>query len=522
LENMLSYDETDRNLKTSIKEGVFSSIFTGFTKNFIAPLAIALKASNSTVALFSSVPEIFASIFQLSAITASRKIKSRKKMLVIAAIIQAVIWIPIVIAPFIAAGNIWLLLGLVTLATTLSQFMQPIWNSYMGDLVPVNERGRFFGNRNVIVGMSTFISTVAAGLVLNHYSGFSPLLGFTIIFSVAIAARFGSVYFKARLADLPPAQLGKVQDFSLWQFMSRMTSTNYGLFVIFIALMKFSVYIAAPFFAIFMLRELGFSYLQFTAATGAGLICSFIFMRVWGNLIDARGSRLVLYITGILVVIPPLIYLGASLTLSGTVLFTAIVLAEAFSGMAWAGFDLSAANFIFDSVRPEKRIRCISYYNLFIGVGIFLGTGLGSLIVDHVHLALSGMLIAFIVSAVLRLAVSFAFLPKLKEVRLIEVSLGRTLFHRILDIRPRGGFDVVVIDKGPIIIPRKAQRSTPKPQPKIETKQGSTIDLVKQSVLKYYHRYDKPERPYKSDQKAVQHIMDEMKRGKYPDEFRKK
>lgn len=518
---MLSYDETEKNLKTSVRDGIGSSIFTGFTKSFIAPLAIALQASNAMVALFSSVPELFANLFQLLTITAARRFKSRKWLLVMCTAVQALIWLPIILVPFIAADNLLLLLFLVTLSTTVGQFMQPIWNSYMGDLVPENERGSFFGSRNVIVGIFTFASTLIAGLVLNHYSGMHPFIGYAIIFSIAICARIMSTYFKSRMVDIPMSVV-KTEEFSLWEFLAKMNKTNYGVFVIFVSLMKFSVYIAAPFFTIYMLRDLGFSYWQFTAVTAASLISSFIFMGIWGNQIDRRGSKFVLYITGILVVFIPFIWVGAALSLTGMMLFAAIVAAEFFSGMAWAGYDLSAANFIFDSVRPEKRIRCIAYYNLLIGTGIFIGTAIGSFFVDRLHgmFSISSILIVFVISAALRLIVSLTFLPKLKEVRLIEIPLGHTLFHRILDIRPRGGFDIVVIDKGPK--PRLKPRIISLVKKKDERQVNGTVDLLKKSVDSEVHRHDKALKQDRVDQAAVQHIMDEMKRGKYPDEFKRK
>jgi MFS family permease len=192
--------------------------------------------------------------------------------------------------------------------------------------------------------------------------------------------------------------------------------------------------------------------------------------------------------------------------------------------MAWAGFDLSAANFIFDSVSPEKRIRCIAYYNLLIGIGIFVGTAIGSFIVDRLHgmFSISSILLVFMISSAFRMFVAVLFLPRLKEVRLIEVPLGHTLFHRILDIRPRGGFDIVIIDKGPRPKPTKILSRQLKPVKPAQALHGKgTIDILKGNVDKETHRRDKQDKQYRIDQKKVDTIMDEMKRGKYPKEFKK-
>jgi MFS family permease len=521
---MLSYDETERNLKNSVRDGVFASIFTGFTKSFIAPLAIAMKASNAMVAAFSSVPDLLASLFQLSAITAVNKAKSRRQLIVWCAALQALVWLPIILAPFFA-HNILVILILVSITTVLSQFMQPIWNSLMGDIVPEDQRGRFFGSRNVIVGVFTFTATITAGFVLNHYAKMNPYVGFAIIFSIAVAARIISVYFKTRMSDIP-LQARESEQFSLLEFVRNMSRTNYGMFVIYVSLLKFATYIAAPFFAIYMLKDLGFSYLQFTLITSASLIANFLFMAVWGNMIDKHGSKRVLYIAGMLVPFVPLVWFFAATEWHGTAIFIALFIVEAFSGAAWAGFDLGSASFIFDAVKPENRVRCIAYNNLFIGVAVFLGTSAGSLLVHYYDglLSFSSILLALLISGILRLMISIIFLPKLREVRLIEVPLGHTFFHRILDIKPRGSFEVAIFDRG-----LKVHVEKPKPVVCKKTDHSAcnhgkgTVDILKESVVSGTKtHFPKMESQAKVDKKAVENIVDEIKRGKFPKEFRQK
>jgi MFS family permease len=525
---ILNDDQARKAMSVSVKDGIFASIFTGFTKSFISPLAIAMKASNTMVAAFSSVPDLISNIVQLLTISAVKKLHSRKQIIFYCALLQALVWLPIILVPLIAKNSVLLLLILVSITTTLSQFMQPLWNSLMGDIVPKNERGSFFGSRNVIVGIFTFASTFAAGLVLNHYSGFHPLYGFAIIFFIGLTARSVSIYFKSKLPDMPIAEQHS-EEFSLWQFIKKMEKTNYGLFVTYVCLMKFAVYIAAPFFAVYMLKDLHFSYLQFTIITSASLVANFLFMALWGNLIDRKGSRRVLYITGLLVPIVPVLWAFVAMGFSGGLLFALILAVEIISGIAWAGFDLGQANFIFDAVRPENRIRCIAYFNFLMGVSIFAGTSVGSLLVYHYQNAFSfsSILLVFIISGVLRLIVSLLFLPKLHEVRLIELPLGHTLFHRIIDIKPGSGYEISIIDKGPKVhqvIQKKQPPACIKKDHRGCTHGKGTIDILKENVNETENRKHIPDKKLsqeKIDHNKVEDIVNEMQRGKFPDEFRK-
>ena len=91
-----------------------------------------------------------------------------------------------------------------------------------------------------------------------------------------------------------------------------------------------------------MLKDLGFSYLQFTAVTAAELIASFLTMGLWGRMIDDNGTKNVLYISGLLTPLIPFFWLFSNN-------FYYLLIVEAFSGVAWAGFNLSSSNFIFDA-----------------------------------------------------------------------------------------------------------------------------------------------------------------------------
>src|SRR3989338_4300733 len=132
---------------------------------------------------------------------------------------------------------------------------------------------KFFGLRNRVVGATSFIAALAAGLALNYFSPKNPFLGFTILFATAFFARALSGVFKGMMMN-PEPDLAHEEKFSLFDFVKRMDKTNYGHFVTYIVLFKFATYIASPFFAVFMLKDLGFTYLQFTIIVAAELVAS--------------------------------------------------------------------------------------------------------------------------------------------------------------------------------------------------------------------------------------------------------
>jgi len=437
----MAEDVIKKSLRYSVYDGAAYSVMDGLTSSFITPFAVALKASVNLIAALTYVPQLVGALVQLFAAKLVEISKDRRKILVVSSFIHAILWIPLLLIPYATPGQKYLLIVYVSLQTLVLQLMNPIGNSLLGDIVPKYERGKFFGMRNRVVEITSFIAALIAGFTLEHFSTKNEIIGFTILFVIAFIARILSAIFKLMVHN-PESDLSHEDKFSLVDFVKKMDKTNYGHFVIYISLFKFAVSIASPFFAVYMLKNLGFNYLQFTALTASELIASFIAMGVWGKLIDGKSTKYVLYISGILTPFIPLFWL-----FSGNFYYLLVV--EAFSGLSWAGFNLSSSNFIFDAVKPENRVRCIAYYKFFEGMSIFLGAAFGSFLINVVPawMFLSGIPFVFIVSGALRLAISIIYLPTLNEARLIEMGVGHSFFKRYITIRPSEGFVFEVIGK---------------------------------------------------------------------------
>ncbi|MBI2546439.1 MFS transporter [Candidatus Woesearchaeota archaeon] len=509
-----SYVKVEKSLNTTIKDAMASSVMQGLTQSYIIPFALALKASNTIIGLLASFPELIGAFFQLFEPALLKLIKSRKKIMVAAAFLQAIVWIPILLIPYIANGNTWLLLALITLQAGIGALVVPVWNSILGDLVPSNQRGEFFGKRNRFVGLATFIATFAAGLILNYFQPRNVFVGFTILFSLAIIFRFTSAYFKSRIYE-PPFTPNIKNEFSLLDFTRQMTHTNYGMFVLFITSFKFAAHIASPFLAVYMLQDLHFSYFLFMSLTALEVISSFLFLGIWGKTIDKLGTRRVMLISSLLIPWIPILWVFSTK-------IWWLVLVQLFSGAVWAGFNLAASNFVFDAVRPENRIRCIAYYNFYVAIGLLAGASLGSYLLYHLRdaLLLSAIPAVFVISGVLRLVMALYFAPKLKEVRLIELPLGHSTiftFNRFLAIRPSEGGSM-----HPFIIDRQPKKEK---QPQLRPKKPDTKDAGPEKekyVQQFVKRVVEEEQEHKLEKPAkdadFKHTIEDIEKGK----FRKK
>ena len=504
----MAEDNVKKSLRYSIYDGAAFAVMDGFTASFLTPFAVALNASVNLIAALSYVPQLVGGFVQLFAAKLVEIVRDRRKILVASSLFHAILWIPLLLIPYATPAQKYLLIVYVTLQTVFAQLINPVWNSLMGDIVPTYERGRFFGLRNRVVGATSFVAALIAGFILNHFSPKHPFLGFTILFSIAFAARLVSGIFKGMMHN-PPPDLEHAEKFSLVDFVKRMDKTNYGHFVIYIALFKLAVNIAAPFFAVYMLRDLGLSYLQFTFIFAAEMIASFFALGIWGSLIDAKGTKFVLYVTGMLTPIVPLFWLFSSN-------YYYLLVIEIFSGIAWAGFNLSSSNFIFDAVKPENRVRCIAYYKFFEGIAAFAGALLGGFLINHLPswIFISSIPFVFLISGALRLAASLTLLPALKEARLIEMELGHSFFKKYITIRPSEGIVFEVIGKYHKHKEEKQQRKEQKTE-----KQKPIDKKEKEAHAKRLLKFIDKNISQKKEQHGlsmheIEHIAEEIEKGK--------
>jgi MFS family permease len=116
------------------------------------------------------------------------------------------------------------------------------------------------------------------------------------------------------------------------------------------------------------------------------------------------------------------------------------MLVQMFSGFAWSGVTLSAGNFIYDAVTPQKRVRCIAYFNVINGVALFLGSSLGGYLATSLPPLLGYRLLGlFALSCLCRLTFYLLLSRSFREVRAAhEVSI-QELFFSVVGIRPLVG-----------------------------------------------------------------------------------
>lgn len=427
----MSADENQKNrsLRFSYYNGLFASSMTGLTQEYFTPFLLLLDPSAKYVGYLNAFPNLFAALAQLKSADLTERFKSRKLVVNFLVLLQAVTLLVMGVMAYLKVTSIVAFIVMAVLFAVFAALANPAWASFMVDLVPVDKRGEYFGWRNKNLGYTIVGSTFLAGYILHRMETFDIFDGFAIVFGLAFFCRIVSWFFLEQMYE-PPLHYGKEHYFTFFRFLSKLKKSNFAQFVLFVSLMSFSVNLSAPFFAVFMLRDLSFSYLLYTMATIFTTITLYTTMNRWGRHADKVGNLKIIRFTTPLISLIPILWIFSQ----NTIYLFAV---QIFSGFLWAGFNLCSTNFIYDAVTPEKRTRCVAYFNVLNGIAVSLGAILGGLMLPHLPpLFGHNILSLFLISGLLRFVIAIFMPIRLKEVRSVKSVGSNELFFSMIGVKP--------------------------------------------------------------------------------------
>lgn len=423
-----------KSLRVSWKEGSAASFMQYLFDDYIIPFGLFLGATPVGIGFLVAIPNLLSSFAQFGAVRAVDIVGGRLKFLVWSVMGQALCLLPIaVFACWDFTHRVTALIACVALFRILGSLISTVWGGLTSDYLPPDERGKYFGWRARIIGITGICGSVFGGILLFCFRGLSSAAGFLILFGVAAISRAVSGILMARMQDLPVTKRPG-DHFTFFMFLRRFRQSNFVKFVAYVAGITFATNLAAPFFPVYMLRDLKFNYFIFMFVHFGALFAGLISFPVWGRHADTVGNARVLKLTSFLIPLIPILWaLGSNLGY--------LFCVEIFSGFVWGGFNLCALNFIYDAVSPGKRIRCLSYFTFINGIATFLGASLGGFLVERVFpFHGSRILTVFLISGIARLACHFILSRQFHEVRIPTQKVSSLdLFFSVVGLKPAHG-----------------------------------------------------------------------------------
>lgn len=377
--------------------------------NFQSASIIATGADASSVALLSTFTNLVLAMLLIKVPSLVEGKTPMKRTIVMMALINAFTWIPIILVfLFFKQINPLLLIALWIFGLVPATLLGPLRDNWLANMVPSEKMGRYLSFRSVISALFFLVAYNIMGFTLSRATG-NVFSGFAIVLGIAFFASIASTFLYSNIhSPAPVAKSETAPSLTFINFLKGAMKEHLGTFILFQSLFNFAVNLSGPLLAVYMLKNLKFSFMTYTLVFSCVYVGRAISMTFWGKMVDKSGSLRVLGIVAHLIPFVPLLWL-----FSGNIGYLCAI--QLFSGVVQAAYDLSCQTFIYKSTQPEQRLHYIVYCKSLTTFAAALGTLTGALLLSHMlHIFGSQILGIFLLSAITQMAVVRFMLPKLR------------------------------------------------------------------------------------------------------------
>jgi len=310
----------EQDLRNSILEGSTACMMGSLAGGaFLTGYALYLGASAFQIALITSLP-LFATLLQLSSHFLVKKPEDRKRVTTNTIGLGRFLWIIIVLLPILMYDlsselKLTIIMVTVTLSSALSSIGAITWWSWMSDLIPRDIMGTFFARRNLWCGLASIITFYTATLALDFYKIHVPKeyypYGFAGLFFIGLCFGMHSWWVLRKITD-PGMSAPLKKNPPLKELLLPLKDRNYRLYMIDRTLWTFSVFLAVPFFNVYLLKYLHADWNYIGLISLIASLTSIYCVRFWGRIIDQFGNKPILVIACYVKALYPFIWLFAT------------------------------------------------------------------------------------------------------------------------------------------------------------------------------------------------------------------
>lgn len=396
-----------RNLRAFFFDGVFAAASDAIFFTYQTLYVLALGATNAQIGLMSALSNLSGTLLLMPGAMLADRTRRRKPLVLWAGGgLARLMIILMALLPFVFMGPaaVYVAIALNAIMAGAGNLAYSAWVSLTADVVPLSRRGRYFGTRNIVMGLVTIIMTLLAGQLITRMGSIS---GYQAAFGVAFLIGMASTYSYAKIKEpQKSAQAQESQVYSLSSLLASLrTDRNFLAFCLYGMIWNFSLNIAGPFFNVYLVKSLSATAFMVGFLSIVSSVAGLPAQRLFGQLNDRWGPRKVMLVTGsIIPVVPFAWYFTAAV-------WHAIPI-NIVAGFLWAGYNLASFNLLLAIAPEEQRARYSAMFQIAVTVSSALGASAGGLISNR-----WGIPLVFVCSAIGRAvgAVIFARFVKPHE-----------------------------------------------------------------------------------------------------------
>jgi MFS family permease len=346
-------------------------------------LALHIGATSVQIGFLASIP-LITQVLQAPTVKLVEQVRKRR-LISVMAVFAARLALPIyAAAPFVADRDTAavMLIGAAILHYSLNAISACSWNSWMRDLIPSERLGHFFSRRGLYGTLvSVFATILAAGALRladqSHAVGnwvFCGLYLFGFACGLLSTASLARVPEPCMPQKGPSAPLHSL----LWQ---PLRDRNFRNTLRYLASWQFATNLATPFFAVYFVRELGFSMSYVLVLSVVSQIAHVSVIRGWGALGDRFTNKSVLATAAPLFILSILAVCFTS-QIAPDARMVYLVLLHVVMGGAGAGVGLASGNIVMKLSPSGSATSYMATNALVSAVAAGLAPAIGGLMAD--------------------------------------------------------------------------------------------------------------------------------------------
>ena len=372
-------------------EGLASGgVFSVASGGFMAAFALALGANNLQVGILAALPFV-TQVAQLPAVLAVERYRVRKAIGVPALLGAHLMWAPIGAVPFLLETPGAAAVAVVILLLALRGLFAPVWattwTSWMRDLVPQDVLGSYYGRRLAVITVAVAVVGLGASFFVRWWESVSAPEDAILAYSLLLiggSLTFGlaSTWCALRASEPSMPAAAESGRSALSVLAEPLRDRNFSQLVRFLFVWSLVSNLAIPFFAVYMLKELGLSLSAVIGFTVLSQTTSVLFTRVWGPMADRVGSKPVLSLSASLYLLVIVGWVFTSHPERHFLTLPLLAVLHMFAGVAAAGVGLTMSTLTLKVAPAGKATPFLSVASIAASVGAGIGPVAGGLMAD--------------------------------------------------------------------------------------------------------------------------------------------
>ncbi len=369
--DVLEPGDVAKGMRMLLYDGAMAQTMLVFTTGaFLVGFALELGASNTVIGVIAAVGPL-SQIIQIPSIFLVERIRLRKMLTLITAVVGRMCWIGIAALPLLSAERYRIPLFLLLLAAYygFGAVASCSYNSWIRDVVPIKTFGTFFAKRMAVATFTGAVLSVGGAFAVDWYRdthGTPPMPAYSMIFLAAtLAGLLGGIALGRMAEPTMPADTGGGLANILRQ---PFRDANFRHVLVFLGLWNFAVNFAAPFFAVYLLRRLGLSMAWAIGLSVLSQMVNVLFFRLWGRTADRFSNKSVLAISGPLFIFSFLLWPFTTLPEQHMFTIPLLIAIHVLAGISTAGVTLCAGNLAFKLAPYGKATAYLAVNALICGI----------------------------------------------------------------------------------------------------------------------------------------------------------